>query len=121
MLGYTWDEAKALRVLMNLNGPLPQDWIDSLGTLTQAWKLFNLFISSTGASFFAENNESLSLEQKIQWSSRIDDKSGLTALLQKLLTLDPLERPTISQILDHPWFGSSSCRTTSLLPQRSDA
>ena len=43
MLGLTWDEATALRVLMNLNGPLPQEWIDSLGTVTQASKLFQSF------------------------------------------------------------------------------
>jgi hypothetical protein len=43
MLGSVWDEATALRVLMNLNGSLPQEWIDSLGTLTQACKLFQSF------------------------------------------------------------------------------
>jgi len=47
-----------------------------------------------------------SLEQTIQSRSKVDDSDapGLIQLLQQILVLDPLRRPSASDLLNHPWF-----------------
>jgi len=90
LLGEASDEASALHELANLLGPFPQEWIDSLG------------------ESFSLSNGDTSLEQRIQSLSEVGDTPGLIALLQKILVLEPLRRPDLSDILDDSWFVGSS-------------
>jgi len=48
------------------------------------------------------------LEQRIQSLSEIGNPSELTALLRKVLVLEPLQQPDVSVILNDPWFVDSS-------------
>lgn len=67
-----------------------------------------ILIKSSGESFLLSDQGTL-LKQKIRSFSEVDDASGLTALLQKILVLEPIRRPDVSDTLDDPWFvGSSS-------------
>ena len=43
-------------------------------------------------------------EQNVLSNSEVDDAPGLATLLQRVLVLDPLRRPSVSDLLDHPWF-----------------
>jgi len=72
-----------------------------------------LFTESTGASYSSGTGDT-SLDLMIRSISEVDDTSGLTTLLQNILVFDPLRRPDVSDLLDHPWFvGSSSPATPS--------
>jgi len=51
---------------------------------------------------------SASLEQMIQSGSKIDDTPGLIQLLQQILVFDPLRRPSVSDLLNDPWFVGAS-------------
>jgi len=60
-------------------------------------------MESTGASYVASPHNA-PLEQWIRSDSKVDDTPGLIALLQQILVFDPLRRPSVSDLLKHPWF-----------------
>jgi len=64
-------------------------------------------MESTGASFVARTH-STPLEYMIQPDSKVDDVPGLITLLKDILVFDPLQRPSASDLLKHPWFVGSS-------------
>jgi len=61
----------------------------------------------TGASYGA-STRSPTLERWVRLDSKVDDTPGLIQLLQEILVFDPLRRPSVSDILEHPWFVGSS-------------
>jgi len=91
---YAPGEASVLCELMTLLGPLPQEWIDSLG------------------ESYSPSDHDTSLEQKLRSSSEVGDTPGLFALLQRILVLEPLRRPELSEILEDSWFVSPSSPAT---------
>ena len=73
------------------------------------YSLFSL--GSPGTSYTSTTSARTrddSLEQRVRSISEVDDIPGLIALLQQILVLDPLQRPDVSGLLDHPWFVDSS-------------
>ena len=63
-----------------------------------------------------------SIEELLQLMSKVDDTPGLITLLQQILVFDPLRRPGVSDVLDHPWFiGSSDPATLSRPASGSDS
>lgn len=54
-----------------------------------------------------------SLGQRIQSLSEVGDTPRMTALLERILVLEPTRRPDVSGILDDPWFEGSSGPTAS--------
>jgi len=60
-------------------------------------------MESTGASYVTGARDT-SFEQNVQSASEVDDAPGLAALLQQVLIVDPLRRPGVSDLLNHPWF-----------------
>lgn len=89
LIGYAYDDARALRELSILLGPLPQEWLGFLG------------------ESYSPSGRDNSFEQRTESHSEVDDKPGTIALLQKILILDPLQRPDVSSVLDDPWFVDS--------------
>jgi hypothetical protein len=73
---------------------------------------YSLLIESTGASY-SPSGHGTSLEQRIRSFSEVNDTPRLTALLQRILVLEPLQRPDVSDILNDPWFTGSSSPGTS--------
>ena len=106
----THDEVRALNDLTTILGPLPKEWIDSLGAEAHP-RIFALFIGLPGTSY-SPATPGISLEQRVQSISEVDDTLGLITLLQQILVLDPLQRPEVSDFLHHPWFVGSSSPTT---------
>ena len=104
---YVSGEASALRELTTLLGPLPQEWINSLGTENPAPEISQFLIESTGESY-SQNDYDASLEQNIRSSSEVSDTPGLFVLLQRILVLEPLRRPGLLEILEDSWFVSPS-------------
>ena len=110
---YVSGEASTLRELTTLLGPLPQEWINSLGTENPTPEISQFLIESTGESY-SQSDHGASLEQNIRSSSEVGDTPGLFVLLQKILVLEPLRRPELSEILEDSWFvGPSSPATPS--------
>lgn len=87
---------------MILLGPIPEEWVASLGMYTRPRKVPAL-MESTEPSYAAGARDT-SFEQNVLSNSEVDDAPGLVALLQWVLVLDPLRRPSMSDLLDHPWF-----------------
>lgn len=56
---------------------------------------------------FSTNARDNSFEQNIQSLSELEESLELTALLLQILVIDPLRRPDVPEILDHPWFMGS--------------
>ena len=83
-------------------------WIGSLGTASRFWIASQLFLIKFTGESFSVSSRNTSLEQRIQSLSEVGDASGITALLEKILVLEPTCRPDVSGILDDPWFGASS-------------
>lgn len=69
---YASGEASSLREPTTLRGPLPQGWIDSLGTEIRPRNSTNFLIDPTGESY-SPSDHGTSLEQKIRSSSEGDD------------------------------------------------
>ena len=67
----------------------------------------------TGASYISKACNA-PLEWRIQSRSKVDGTPGLIQLLQQILVFDPLRRPSVSDLLNHPWFVGSS--DTAILP-----
>ena len=65
----------------------------------------------TGASYVASTRNA-PLEQRVRSTSRVDDTPGLITLLQQILVFDPLRRPSVSDLLKHPWLVDLSDPTT---------
>jgi len=63
-----------------------------------------LFIELPGSS----NIRDFSLERLLRSLSEVEDKPELIKLLQQIFVFDPLRRPEVSDVLDHPWFTGSS-------------
>ena len=105
-MSYACDDARALRELSILLGPLPQEWLGFLGDKSLLRNSLNFLTKSTGESYTPSDRDN-SFEQMVESRSEIDDKPGTIALLQKILILDPLERPDVPSILDDPWFVGS--------------
>jgi len=75
----------------------------------------------TGASYIPSTHNGF-LEQRVRSGSKIDDTPGLIALLQEILVFDPLRRPGVSDLLNHPWLvGSSDPVALSVLESESDS
>ena len=104
LLGDALDEASALRELALLLGPLPQEWIDSLGTVTLFWVISKILTKSAGESFSVSGRDTSLLEGKVRSLSEVGDTSRLIALLRRALVLEPVRRPDVSDVLDDPWF-----------------
>jgi len=47
------------------------------------------------------------LEENVRSDSTVDDVPGLITLLQWILVYDPLRRPDVPALLNHPWFVDS--------------
>jgi len=60
----------------------------------------DIFTVSIGTQY--SNAHDPSPEHRVQSTSEVDDTPGLTALLQQILVLDPLRRPDVSGLLNHP-------------------
>ena len=60
-------------------------------------------MESTGTSY-ATGARDTSFEQNVRSISEVDDAPGLAKVLQRILVLDPQRRPSVSDLLDHPWF-----------------
>ena len=70
-------------------------------------------MESTGSLYVASTHKD-PLEQWVRSETKVDDISGLIQLLQQILVFDPLRRPSVSDLLKHPWFVGSS--DTVILP-----
>jgi len=70
-------------------------------------------MESIGASYVA-STRNVPLEERIRSGSEVGDTPGLIQPLQQILVFDPLRRPSVSDLLNHPWFGGSS--DTAILP-----
>ena len=66
---------------------------------------------STGASDVA-GTPAISLEQRVRSISKVDDAPELITLLQRVFVFDPLRRPDVLDLLNHPWFVGSSDPST---------
>ena len=64
-------------------------------------------MASTGASYVA-GTRNYPFEERVLSNSEVDDAPGLITLLQQILVFDPLRRPGVSDLLNHPWFVGSS-------------
>lgn len=91
---------------MTLLGPVPQEWVDSLGTGTPSWSFLNFLIESTEEPL-PPGYDDAPLEDTIQAYSEVDDTPELATLLRKILVFEPSKRLSASEIPDHPWFGTS--------------
>ena len=55
--------------------------------------------------FYAQSELEIQLNAQKQKVERLDNFSEeCNDIIQKMLSKDPLERPTASELLDHPWF-----------------
>ena len=88
-----------------------------MGTLArhvnQLVKGVRFLIRSTGVSYVASPQKT-TLEQGVRSMSNLGGIPELIALLQQVLVFDPLLRPDMSDLLNHPWFiGSSDLASSS--------
>ena len=84
-------------------GPLPQEWIGTLGKEKMPDASIPLLINPTGESY-SPGGDVNPLKQRIEPLEDITNKQGLIALLQRILVIDPLRRSELSDVLDDPWF-----------------
>ena len=61
----------------------------------------------TGTSYVASTHDT-SLERMVRSRAEVGDTPGLTTMLQEILVFDPLQRPSVPDILDHPGLVGSS-------------
>lgn len=90
--------------LRDLLGPLPQKWLDSIGTVTSFPDSLRIFFIESTGSAIPPSDEDISLEEQIQSLSEVGGTPELVALLRKILVFEPLQRPGIAGILKHPWL-----------------
>jgi len=116
---FTRDEAAALNQLAAFLGPLPEEWVGSLGMQTSLIQDSSFFMECAGASYVASTSET-TLEEMVRLNSKVNDTSDLITLLQQILVLDPRLRPGVSNLLNHPWFAGSEGPVTLPEPSSSD-
>ena len=110
MIDDPYDEVGTLYDLTTILGPLPEEWINSIGAEACPQNVRFFFNGFPGTSYSSSTCD-ISLEQMVP------DTLGLIALLQQILVFDPLRRPDVSDFVHHPWFaGSSSPATSSRSP-----
>lgn len=105
LINYAYDEATALCKLITLLGPIPQEWMDTIGTEKPSWNFPNVLIEFTGA-LLSPRQHVTSLEQRVRSRPRVDTPE-LLALLREILVFEPSLRLGALEILDHPWLKSA--------------
>ena len=103
-MDYVFDETTALRELTKLLGPMPREWIDSLGMEKLSWNFPGFLIEPTGAPFSRRYRTAASHGGRLRSSSGVDNAPEWASLLLQIFVFEPSQRPSVFEILDHPWL-----------------
>jgi serine/threonine protein kinase len=80
-----------------------------------------LFVMATGKMPWTSRNTPDILEQALDGDFRVPSSVGIsiTRMIEKMLIVDPAERPDIEELISNPWLGVSTRKTSRTLPTSS--